>query len=117
MNRPKIPLIGGTLTISLVEKRCTPKAGGGPLRSPKDRLLASIQKDSKLNGSAPSDEVENFKFEVKWEPMKGALGVHLTPELERSEDGEFDVVRTVQCHALIISDALMCFAESTRPEF
>lgn len=117
MNRPKVPLIGGTLRISLVEKRCTPKAGGGPLRSPKDRLLASIQKDSKLNGSAPSDEVENFMFEVKWEPMKGALGVHLTPELERLEVGEFDVVRTAKYNALIISNALMRLPESARPEF
>lgn len=116
MNRPKVPLIGGTLRISLVEKRCTPKAGGGPLRSPKDRLLASIQKDSKLNGSAPSDEVENFMFEVKWEPMKGALGVHLTPELERSGVGEFDVVRAAKYNVLFISNALMYFVEPPRLE-
>ena len=95
MNRPKIPQLGGTLTVSLIETRCTPKAGSGPLRTPVDRILANIQKDSKLGNLAPSDEVETFRFEVKWEPTKLALGVHLPPDFERVSIDELEVVSLV----------------------
>ncbi|KAI5116984.1 hypothetical protein M0805_001593 [Coniferiporia weirii] len=89
--RMRVPPIGGTLTISLVETHSSGKAGGGPLRTPKDRILAKLQRDSKLGDAQPSDEVETFRFEVKWEPMKGALGVIIPPELESFEAGELEV--------------------------
>ena len=40
----------------------------------------------------PSDEVEGLRFEVAWEPQKGALGIVVAPEDVKVEDGELDVV-------------------------
>ncbi|KAN0076709.1 Mediator complex subunit MED14 domain containing protein [Tylopilus felleus] len=75
LNRSKLPPHGGTLTISIVENRASPQVGGGPARSPAARMLSELQLKAKLGSARPSDEVEGLKFEVKWEPMKGALGV------------------------------------------
>ncbi|KIK79206.1 hypothetical protein PAXRUDRAFT_161917 [Paxillus rubicundulus Ve08.2h10] len=72
--RVNLPAHGGTLSISIVEHRATPKAGGGPARSPVARMLATLQQKAKLGDGRPSDEVEGLKFNVKWEPMKGTLG-------------------------------------------
>lgn len=53
-------------------------------------MLAELEERAKLGGKAEiqnlkvkprsSDEVETFKFSVKWEPEKGALGVLISPE-------------------------------------
>ncbi|KAI0068848.1 MED14-domain-containing protein [Artomyces pyxidatus] len=74
-SRFKLPLVGGTLTISLVN---TPD----PLRAPKSRVLAELQERSKLTGSnkRPSDMVEGARWDVKWEPTIGALGVKIKAE-------------------------------------
>ncbi|KDQ53591.1 hypothetical protein JAAARDRAFT_39281 [Jaapia argillacea MUCL 33604] len=102
-NRPppqsklKLPLLGGTLTISIVQHNSnTP--GGGPARSAKDRILAQLQERSKLGteagfegGLRPSDGVEGLKFAVKWESMKGALGVVISPEDAVMYEGELAV--------------------------
>ncbi|KAL5506965.1 RGR1 [Sanghuangporus vaninii] len=87
----RIAPIGGTLTISLVQTHASPRAGGGPERTFKERVLAKIQQEAKLNGARPSDEVETFRLIVKWEPEKGALGVQLPPHLEQLEPGELEV--------------------------
>ncbi|KAJ6558514.1 mediator complex subunit MED14-domain-containing protein [Mycena vulgaris] len=78
--RTKLPLLGGTLTISIVEAKSQPQARG-PARSPKARVLAELQQRSKLGTLRPSDEVEGLKFEVRWEPAKGALGAVIFPEI------------------------------------
>ncbi|KAF8170264.1 mediator complex subunit MED14-domain-containing protein [Mycena galopus ATCC 62051] len=77
--RPKLPLLGGTLTISIVEAKHP--STGGPARSPKARVLAELQHRSKLGTLRASDEVEGLKFEVRWEPSKGALGAVISPEI------------------------------------
>ncbi|EMD37772.1 hypothetical protein CERSUDRAFT_73593 [Gelatoporia subvermispora B] len=77
-NRAKLPLLGGTLTISIVPVQ--PKPGSKSSRSPKDRILAELQQRAKLDIARPSDEVESFKLDVKWQPEIGALGVGIPPE-------------------------------------
>lgn len=84
--------MGGTLSIRIIEARASPLAGGGPARNFKDRLRAELQAKAKLRlgpvtgqgeearGGKVSDEVEGLKFEVVWEPTKGALGVPVRPE-------------------------------------
>ncbi|KAK2467838.1 hypothetical protein APHAL10511_000133 [Amanita phalloides] len=76
--RNKLPLLGGTLTISIVE--ASDPRQGGPFRSPKASFIAKLQRLSKLGNDRPSDEVEGLKFDVRWEPAHGALGVHLPAE-------------------------------------
>ncbi|KAJ7755751.1 mediator complex subunit MED14-domain-containing protein [Mycena maculata] len=78
--RTKLPLLGGTLTISIVEAKAQPQTRG-PARSPKARVLAELQQRSKLGTFRPSDEVEGLQFEVRWEPAKGALGAVISPEI------------------------------------
>ncbi len=73
--------MGGTLAVSLVETHASPRAGGGPLRSPMHRILADLQRTSKVSSAQPSDEAETFKLDVRWEPTPGALGVTIPPEL------------------------------------
>ncbi|KAJ6497836.1 mediator complex subunit MED14-domain-containing protein [Mycena sanguinolenta] len=79
--RAKLPLLGGTLTISIVEAK-HPSQTRGPARSPKARVLAELQHRAKLGALRASDEVEGLKFEVRWEPAKGALGVVISPEIQ-----------------------------------
>ena len=93
--RLRIPPLGGTVTVSLVETRAAVRAGGGPKRSPRERVLARLQLEEKLNGLRPSDEVETFRIEVKWEPTKGALGVLLPPHLQTLEPGELEVASSL----------------------
>lgn len=57
-----------------------PQAVPGPGRSPKSRMLSKLQRKAKLGNAKPSDEVEDLRFEVKWEPEKSALGVTLPPD-------------------------------------
>ncbi|OSD01314.1 MED14-domain-containing protein [Trametes coccinea BRFM310] len=76
--RNRIPQLGGKLSISIVQVK--EKTGRKAMRSPKARVLAELQERSKLDHSRPSDEVEHLRFEVEWEPEKGALGVTMGPE-------------------------------------
>ncbi|KAJ6495613.1 mediator complex subunit MED14-domain-containing protein [Mycena vitilis] len=78
--RAKLPLLGGTLTISIVEAK-HPSQIHGPARTPKARVLAELQHRSKLGTLRASDEVEGLKFEVRWEPAKGALGAIISSEI------------------------------------
>ncbi|KIJ59729.1 hypothetical protein HYDPIDRAFT_118235 [Hydnomerulius pinastri MD-312] len=87
-NRIKLPPHGGTLIISIVENSATQQAGGGPARSPVARMLAELQKKAKLGGARPSDEVEGLKFDVKWEPVKGTLGVGIDQDETMAAIGE-----------------------------
>ncbi|KNZ77769.1 Mediator of RNA polymerase II transcription subunit 14 [Termitomyces sp. J132] len=80
-NRIKLPLLGGTITISIVESHGPSYAGRGPARSPKRRVFARLQRRAKLGVGMPSDEVEGLKFQVLWEPAKGALGVNVLPSI------------------------------------
>ncbi|KAG6829450.1 hypothetical protein H0H92_004510 [Tricholoma furcatifolium] len=78
-NRIKLPLIGGTVTISIVESRSSSHTPG-PARSPKARALARLQRRAKLGDGMASDDVEDLEFQVVWEPSKGALGVNVPTE-------------------------------------
>lgn len=91
-SRIKLPPHGGTLTISIVENRASAKVGGGPARSPVARMLSELQLKAKLGSARPSDEVEGLKFEVKWEPMKGTLGVTIDQNDSMAIIGEPSVV-------------------------
>lgn len=73
-----LPTVGGKLSISIVQVK--EKTGRRAMRSPRARVLAELQARSKLEGTVPSDEVESMRFEVRWEPEAGALGV--TPAAE-----------------------------------
>ncbi|CDO75529.1 hypothetical protein BN946_scf184871.g10 [Trametes cinnabarina] len=76
--RNRIPKLGGKLSISIVQVK--EKTGRKAMRSPKARVLAELQERSKLDHARPSDEVEHLRFDVQWEPEKGALGVNIGPE-------------------------------------
>ncbi|KAI0745059.1 MED14-domain-containing protein [Earliella scabrosa] len=73
-----LPLLGGKLTISIVQVK--EQTGRNAMRSPRARVLAELQSRPKLQASRPSDEVEHMRFDIKWEPEPGALGVN--PALE-----------------------------------
>lgn len=79
------------MTISLV-------ASTQPQRKPKARILAELQERSRLGGLRPSDDVESMRWEVKWEPQKGALGVQLSPEDSVLSESELSVVSAHKCH-------------------
>lgn len=63
------------LTILIIKNRASAKVGGGPMRSPAAHMLSELQLKAKLGPAHPSDEVERLKFKVKWESIKGMLGV------------------------------------------
>ncbi|KAI0356373.1 MED14-domain-containing protein [Trametes cingulata] len=93
--RNRTPLLGGKLSISIVQVK--EKTGRGAMRSPKARVLAELQERSKLERGRPSDEVEHLRFDVQWEPEKGALGVtigqedaHIPPEQLRIDPDNLD---------------------------
>ncbi|KAG6886292.1 hypothetical protein C0993_006702 [Termitomyces sp. T159_Od127] len=75
--RIKLPSLGGTITISIIESHGPSQTGRGPARSPRKRVLARLQCRAKLGAGMPSDEVEGLKIQVLWEPTKGALGVNV----------------------------------------
>jgi mediator of RNA polymerase II transcription subunit 14 len=87
-NRLKLPPHGGTLTISIVEK-VDKKAA----RSPIARMLAELQRKSKLGDMRPSDDVESLQFDAKWEPMKGVLAANIDAEEAIVTVKELAVVR------------------------
>jgi hypothetical protein len=101
--RNKIPLLGGTISISIEPRPSsasrpsargddgsahTPKnTGHPPGRSHKDKVLHELEMASKLRrtygATAPSkrssDEVERLYLRVKWTPEAAALGFITTP--------------------------------------
>jgi mediator of RNA polymerase II transcription subunit 14 len=91
-HRSKLPALGGTLTISIITAHAPPQTGSGPARSPKARVLAELQQRSKIGNAKISDEVEGLKFQVKWEPAKGALGVVIPVEEAMLASAELFVV-------------------------
>jgi mediator of RNA polymerase II transcription subunit 14 len=78
--RNKLPLLGGTLSISIIETRTGLPAGGGSSRSAQVRILNEVAESSKLGDMRPSDQLESLQFSVKWEPVKGALAATVPPE-------------------------------------
>ncbi|KAG1750599.1 mediator complex subunit MED14-domain-containing protein [Suillus paluster] len=74
-NRLKLPPHGGTLTISIIENVNKKTA-----RSPMSRMLAELQRRSKLGDMRPSDDVESLQFDAKWEPLKGVLAANIDAE-------------------------------------
>lgn len=91
---PQIPLIGGTLTIAIIQTHAPKKTGSGPARTPQLRAVARIQQKAKLGALRPSDEVEGLAFSVKWEPAAGALGIPLAPAEIQQPVNTLHVVRT-----------------------
>jgi len=87
--------LGGTLTISIVPAHAPRQAGGGPARTPKARVLAELQQKSKIGNGKPSDEVEGLKFQIRWEPAKGALGAIIPAEQSTLVSAELLVVSLV----------------------
>lgn len=55
-------------------------------------MLSELQLKAKLGSTRPSDEVEGFKFEVKWEPIKGTLGVAIDQNESMAIIGQLSVV-------------------------
>ena len=86
-----MPLLGGTLTVSIVSVQ--PRPGSNSSRSPKNRILAELQQRAKLDTARPSDEVEHFKLDVKWQPEMGALGVGIPVEDTVLPEAELQIVR------------------------
>lgn len=54
--------------------------------------MANLQQRSKLGNERPSDEVEGLKFEVRWEPANGALGVGIPAEVFIVPEGLLHIV-------------------------
>ena len=73
--RPKLPLLGGTVILSIVETHRPTQSSSDPTRTPQKRAIARLQQKTKLGGAKASDDVEGLEFTVRWEPTKGALGV------------------------------------------
>jgi mediator of RNA polymerase II transcription subunit 14 len=96
-NRVKLPLHGGTLTISIVED--TDKKAARP---PMARMLAELQRRSKLGDMRPTDEVESLQFDVKWEPMKGVLAANIDADEAIAAVQELVVVRQCSCARMLL---------------
>ena len=92
LSKLQIPLVGGAVTISIVESHASVQAGGGPTRTAAARALAEFHRMAKLGYSRPSDEVESLKLEVKWEPARGVMGVNLQPPDLAVSPGELAIV-------------------------
>jgi mediator of RNA polymerase II transcription subunit 14 len=91
--RSKIPLFGGVLTIAIIETRGPPQTGPGPARTSRQRAIARLQQKSKLGNARPSDDVEGLRFNVHWEPAKGALGINIALNDSTFPTGVVQVVR------------------------
>ena len=88
----------------------SPQIGSGPARSHKARVLAELEQKAKLGSAMPSDQVEGLKFEIKWEPTKGAMGVVVNPEDATLTPEELFIVRNV----VIATLRLLIFDDRTR---
>ncbi|KAL0581807.1 mediator complex subunit [Marasmius crinis-equi] len=73
----RLPNLGGTLTISIVE--CATSLATGK-RSSRALILAELQQKSKLGMMRPSDTVEGLRIAVEWEPAPNALGASVTAQ-------------------------------------
>lgn len=111
----QIPDTGGKITVSLVESHASAKAGGGPHRTPKDRILAKLEQSAKLLEARPSDEVETFRFVVEWEPTRGALGTNTPAEFMMLGPDELQVVSIL--FACPLTDMLTFIGERQGPRF
>ncbi|KAF9268802.1 MED14-domain-containing protein [Marasmius fiardii PR-910] len=72
----KLPSLGGTVTISIVENTNPFTAG----KRSRVLILADLQQKAKLGGMRPSDAVESLKIEVRWEPAPNALGASVSAQ-------------------------------------
>lgn len=107
-SRLKLPLLGGTLTISIAEASKTRPPSRrlpGNLHSSKADAMSRIQRKAKLGNAKLSDEIENLTFEIKWEPTKGAFGVIIPTEDCTIPEGYLTIVWWLE------------FLILTRPEF
>lgn len=55
-------------------------------------MLSELQFKAELGSAQPSDEVEGLKFEVKWEPMNGMVGIVIDQDESMEIIGELLVV-------------------------
>lgn len=90
--RSKLPLLGGTLTISIVEGISPNRTGPDLIPISRARVAARLQLKSKLKNARPSDEMEQFHFVVHWEPAKGALGIAIPSDESVLPPGALQVV-------------------------
>lgn len=90
------------MTISIVQPKGPPQAGGGPARTPKQTVLAGLEHRLKLGVNRPSDEVEGLKFEVKWEPTPYVLAMMIPPELLAMAPEELTIVSVTSSHICVI---------------
>lgn len=101
--RQPVPLLGGTVSVSIVQTYASAKAGGGPARTPINRVLAHLERQSKARGEKLSDEVESFELEVKWEPVNGALAAEVPEVLLKLPPGDLAVVSPARNFAMYSS--------------
>lgn len=59
-------------------------------------MLSELQLKAKLGSARPSDEVEGLKFEVKWDPIQGTLGVTIDQDESMAIIGELLVVSSCE---------------------
>ncbi|KAI0768733.1 MED14-domain-containing protein [Trametes elegans] len=108
-NRNRLPLLGGKLSVAIVQVK--EKVGRKAMRSPKARVLAELQERSKLERARPSDEVENLRFEVKWEPEPEALSVTLAPEDMRIPPDQLQIVR-LRASIMVLGGRSPCLVQN-----
>ncbi|KIY71148.1 MED14-domain-containing protein [Cylindrobasidium torrendii FP15055 ss-10] len=90
----RIPLLAGTLTVSIVESDVDATAR----LSPRAKILAELQRKAKLGGQRPSEEVEGLSFRVTWDPEYRALGIDvhredlsIAPEVLKVNHDDLDI--------------------------
>lgn len=66
------------------------------------RMLAELQRRSKLGDMRPTDEVESLQFDVKWEPMKGVLAANIDADEAIAAVQELVVVRQCSCARMLL---------------
>ena len=81
------------MTIAIIETRGPPQTGSGPARTSRQRAISRMQQKSKLGNARPSDDVEGLRFNVHWEPSKGALGINTALNDSTFPTGLVQVVR------------------------
>lgn len=59
-------------------------------------MLSELQLKAKLGSERPSDEIEGLKFEVKWDPIQGTLGVATDQDESMAIIGELLVVSSCE---------------------